>query len=359
MGSFSQNCKLSNLPITGGTKVALIPMLPEILFDNYNKIGTTQFISNNGPNVHFRPIWYPIKGEYDDYGGIENIIRDDNTEILENYYNLSIEKICGIITSNRKDDGYDDALSCIKDKNEKDEYGSPKYLERYKELIRISGMWIHGEFYDELVKERSDDYFDKLDMGVPHLLVALGFKQTRKSKGRFNLVYEKDGVEVFSDGNWLDGQIYSLKTLNEKVNIDLDKHSDKDKYEQLYDYVFSNYKLTKLIPTHLQYIIERAVLSSGETHFGLGYNIDILNLKISKKKKTISALYLENLINGKLKKNMVDFFRFDSYMYATGKFYFPVGTSPQDGDLKSVKKVLNIANDIINRKYDEYYSDEC
>ena len=45
-------------------------------------------------------------------------------------------------------------------------------------------------------------------------------------------------------------------------------------------------------------------------------------------------------------------------MYATGKFYFPVGTSPQDGDIKSVKKVLNIANDIINREYDNYYDED-
>ena len=333
MGHFSYNCKLSNLPITDGTKVVLITMLPQIQFDNYNKIGTTHFISNDGPNSHFRPIWYPIKGEYNGYGGIENIIKDDNTEILEKYYGLTIEEICGVITSNRKDDGYDDNLDCIKDKSKKDKYGNPQYLDKYKKLIRISGMWIHGEFYDKLVNEKPDNYFNKLDMGIPHLLVALGFKQTSKGKGkgRFNLVFEKDGVEVFSDGNWLDGQIYSLESLNEKVNIDLNKHQDKDRYEQLYDYVFSYYKLTKTIPTQLKYVIDNAILAN--------------------------PIYLENAINGKLRKNIVEFFRFNYYMYATGTFYFPVGTSPQDGDIKSVRKVLNIANDIINKEYEDYIKD--
>jgi hypothetical protein len=347
MGHFSYNCKLSNLPITDGTKVVLITMLPQIQFDNYNKIGTTHFISNNGPNSHFSPIWYPIKGEYNGYGGIENIIKDDNTEILEKYYDLTIEEICGVITSNRKDDGYDDNLDCIKDKSKKDEYGKPQYLDKYKKLIRISGMWIHGEFYDKLVNEKTGNYFDKLDMGIPHLLVALGFKQTRKGEGRFNLVFEKDGVEVFSDGNWLDGQIYSLKSLNEKVNIDLDKHQDKDRYEQLYDYVFSNYNLTSTIPTQLKYVINNALLANNNSLFGFSLE----------ENKTLSSVYLENAINGKLRKNIVEFFRFDSYMYATGTFYFPVGTSPQDGDIESVRKVLNIANNIINKQYEDYIED--
>lgn len=120
MGHFSHNCKLTGLPITGGTPVALIVMqmsnaLYENSEDSLRKFGTTYMCSNDGTRLKFKPIWLPIKGDYDDYGGITNIIEDDNTKMLEKYYDLSIYEIMAVVTSGRKDDGYDDALKVIKE----------------------------------------------------------------------------------------------------------------------------------------------------------------------------------------------------------------------------------------------------
>ena len=120
MGHFSHNCKLTSLPITGGDEVALIVMKPvDNLYDNseesLKQYGSTYMCSNNGTRLKFIPCWFPIRGKYDSYGGIEDIVKDDNIKVLEEHYGLSIEEILGIVTSNRKDDGYDDALTVIKE----------------------------------------------------------------------------------------------------------------------------------------------------------------------------------------------------------------------------------------------------
>ena len=119
MGHFSYTCKLSGLPITGSTPAVLIVMkLRKKIYDNseshLKKFGKTCLISNDGTQVKFQPVWFPIRANYNDYGGTEDIIKDDNTEALEKYYGLTIEQIMDIVTSGRKDDGYDGSLSAIK-----------------------------------------------------------------------------------------------------------------------------------------------------------------------------------------------------------------------------------------------------
>lgn len=119
MGHFSHTCKLTGIPITGGVPVVLIVMKhANDLYDNSEEslmqYGKTYMCSNEGTRLKYMPCWFPIHGQYDEYGGIENIVKDDNTEVLEKYYGLTIEQIMGIITSGRKDDGFDDSLKIIK-----------------------------------------------------------------------------------------------------------------------------------------------------------------------------------------------------------------------------------------------------
>ena len=54
--------------------------------EKINKYGTTCYISNNGEEVFFKPAMFPIFGDYDDYGGMENIQEDDNTKTLEKHF---------------------------------------------------------------------------------------------------------------------------------------------------------------------------------------------------------------------------------------------------------------------------------
>jgi len=50
-------------------------------------------VSNDGAMCFFAPFGFPIHGRYYDYGQIEDIERDANVEMLEDFFNLSIEQI--------------------------------------------------------------------------------------------------------------------------------------------------------------------------------------------------------------------------------------------------------------------------
>lgn len=64
MGCWNATCNISNLPIFWGDKVVLIPLV---------KVYSNRTLFNPcNPTDNFVPFGFPIFGEYDDYGGLEN-----------------------------------------------------------------------------------------------------------------------------------------------------------------------------------------------------------------------------------------------------------------------------------------------
>lgn len=489
MGHFSHSCKLTGLPITGGTPVALIVMKPnKNIYDNsekhLNQFGSTYMCSNDGTRLKYTPIWFPIRGEYNDYGGIENIVKDDNTKVLEEYYGMTIGKLLAIITSGRKDDGYDDSLNIIKKPVERpkdqkkgedyfvyyqrimnkpmpcsypdvsgshkpewqeegyegwtitrdgekikatkeeydadfklihehyaeyeawkkvnpdveNDYGKPQYEERYKELLTYSGMWIHGEVYDKLTDIEVSDEYNKLDMGRPEVLKALGFVEGKKTKDkRYNRPFTHGKLTVLSDGNWIGGtysQIYTVSDFkilaeSEGETIDFSPIEKKGKIEQLYDIVIPtlktiepNQRAIEMLDDEVKLkVIYNDMYPNGEIEFNdfitklfrlsIGgmpreevelyyYFLNTGGYSTTKINNPLTKIYVEAAKKKKLKENLVRFWKFDSYMYACGRYYEIVGTAPQDGDHKAVQTVLGIAKDIIDNviKEHEEYDDE-
>ena len=413
MGHFSHCCKLTGLPITGGTPVVLVPMIMrKDLYDNsettLRQYGSTYMCSNEGTRLKFMPNMFPIMGDYDDYGRIENIIKDDNTLAIEKYYGLTIEQICDIICSGRKDDGYCDSLAAIKDPKAKDEYGKPVYQERYKELLAVSGMWIHRDVYMKLTDKPKSSQYDKLDLGTPALLESLGFveligddlpkagKENREPK-RYNRAFKKGKLVIWSDGTWLGSDsIYTLsnfadycKTKGEHIDISI--HNAKDMVEQMFDYVVpkydglitvdkgSNRDFKKIVAsilkdkekakeqfgtdneTELILIIESA-LSMGKVDEMqmrmMHYFLNTERYGSERIKNPLSKIYFELAKEGKIRDNMVRFWRFDRYMFACGRFYDIVGTSPQDGEHKDVMTVLDIASEVLRERIKERYDED-
>lgn len=281
MGHFSYSCKLTGLPITGGTPVALFPMMMrDRLYDNseeqLRKFGKSSLVSNDGPRLRFIPCAFPIFGKYDEYGGLRDIVEDDNTRVLEEHFGLPIAKIVDIMTSGRKDDGYDGCLKDIKnppvypddwiqgeehikryirltgdkqpawpkgDSKSKeyqaemklyhehyaryrkwsetnpdlDNDRNPTYQEKYQPLIEMSTMWVHGDVYKQLTDDKRGGWDDKLDVGNPSLLKSLGFVEIEKGKHeRYNRQFQKDGKVILSDGTWVhfpNEGVYSLTDL--------------------------------------------------------------------------------------------------------------------------------------------------
>lgn len=392
MGHFSYTCQLTGLPITSGEPVALIPMLPrEDFFDNgedhWRKYGTSNFCSNEGANVFFEEFCFPIFGKYDEYGGVEEIIEDDNTKTLSEYFELSIEDIVEVLCDGRKDEYESDGQFC-------DSVGILKADNtKHQMLLKMSCTWIHKGVYDKLAKDDSiKEYFDKLDIGVPSVLENIGFKFVKKTeKERYNLEFEKDGLLIYSDGNWLDcgpkEQVYSLfdlKTYCKKhdVDIEIGEFDKKGMYEQIYDCIIP--ELNNLAGRE-RWTTERVIrmllgdaykIRAGLSGFDdIEYLVDLIKKKdesfdkeesekltesIEKfKKKRKDKPVFENFTifmfdkiksegNGFLKSNIVDWHKVKSYYYVTGRYLYPIGTSPQDGDPQKCRIMLQHALDVVN-----------
>lgn len=415
MGSFSYSCQLSGLPITSGTKCAIVPMLPkENFYDcgeaHFRKFGKSMFCSNDGVNIFFNEYAFPIFGEYNDYGGLENIIEDDNTKCLEKYFELSIEEICEVLCDGRKSEYFESGQFCksvkiLKKKN-------PKHMM----LLKSSLVWLHAEFFETLATKKSSYWDDKLDLGGHGILDKLGFKFIGEvKKERYNQEYEKDGLKIWTDENWINlpdqHHVYRLTDLKkycEKkgVSINIDELNSMGYHEQVYECVLpyienlkghDRWKTDRAInlllgDEHsirmggqsteelgikiLQFTLDR--LEKGEEDiFKTDMSIEELKDEIEKLKKAakkqpaqpkqyLSEFYFDKIKsegNSFLKSNIIKWHIVKSYYYTLGKYLYPIGVSPQDGDYKSTQRFFEAVTTTLDsimkqRIVDGYESDE-
>ena len=233
MGSYSHTCKLSNLPITSGVPVMLIVMKPiGKLYDNseetLSKYGSTYMCCNEGPRLKYSPVWFPIKGEYDDYGGIENIVKDDNTAILEEYYGLTIEQLMAIVTSGRKHDGFDEALRVIKKPivYPDDWIEDEDHIDRYCRLtgdvrpfkgrypIQKDGVY-YGYPKGRKAKITKDEYAEQITALHKHYLRYQEWAKTNPDydKDYGYIDYQERYLELLTySGMWVRGDFYEKLT---------------------------------------------------------------------------------------------------------------------------------------------------
>lgn len=99
MGSFYSTCSISHMTLKN-QKTSI-----QILAPNYNlSMGGDRLgliVSNDGAQALFSPFGFPIHGEYSDCGEIDNIIRDKNVEMIEDFFNLSIDSVLSNIGDDR------------------------------------------------------------------------------------------------------------------------------------------------------------------------------------------------------------------------------------------------------------------
>ena len=418
MGHFSYTCHLSGLPITGGTKCVLLPLISknkvyEIDTESLKRFGVGSIISNDGPNVYFNELTFPIFGTYNEYGGLEKIQKDDNTIVLEKFFNLKIEEIVDCILDGRK---YQ--FKVDEENGKEDEFGlsvskAKLNFKKYPNqmlLIRASATWYRKDVYDEVIKKYraypSKDYSDKLDLGVPGLLTSLGFKRGKEQKkSRYNIPFTKDDLTIWSDGNWLSDKcgesnnfgIYSLKKLKEwcekkKVKIDITPFNNLTHYEMVYDVIvpslekferhdrWSSERVLRMLlgdeslvdcdpkkvenrQKELEKIKkekEKDPEAFSKKYSSLDFDLIefyealVNDAKEELEKNTLPLLYFKYIKSSKkkdfLRKNIADWFIFKSFYYPTGRFLYPVGTSSQDGDHEKVFLLLQAATEILSKE---------
>ncbi len=94
MGSFYLTCSISHMTLTN-QKTSVQLLIPTMDYKgNTDLNGHRNLIcTNEGAQAFFSPFGFPIKGEYYDYGYIDEIQRDKNVEQLEEFFGGSIDDI--------------------------------------------------------------------------------------------------------------------------------------------------------------------------------------------------------------------------------------------------------------------------
>lgn len=176
MGSWSVYCGVSNIAITAGDTVGIIPLLKRT--------------SESHGYSPYLPAMLPIFGTYDDYGGIEDIKENANTKLIEEYFGVSIQEFVVYLV-----DGH-----LTYDREEAREI-SDKLLHS-KEANKLYSTFISGDVYDYLSKTAYGEE-GRLDFGNKIILELLGFKYIETLPvGRYKEVYELQGKKMFTDGTW-------------------------------------------------------------------------------------------------------------------------------------------------------------
>jgi len=215
MGSWSVYCGLSNITITSGQECVFLPLKKP-------PVGNFPYI----------PATLPIFGEYDDYGGIENIQSDKNTELIEKHFNCTIHDFCYFLTRGPIRDDEDDF---------------PQYLKKVEEIKNWTYMWIDRKVYDFLVSNRNKSFggIGSFDMGDETLLTHLGCTFIGKSDNnptydpkRYNQIWTRGEQVFYSDGTWIQfdkndkaASVYLISQFAKKFGIEKELDDLKNKYE--------------------------------------------------------------------------------------------------------------------------------
>lgn len=83
MGSWSVSCGISKIAITAGQECVLLP-IKKTQYQSYSYLTHT-------------PQTMGILGAYDDYGGVEDIVEDENTKLISKHFGISIEDFCSFL----------------------------------------------------------------------------------------------------------------------------------------------------------------------------------------------------------------------------------------------------------------------
>lgn len=146
MGCFNHKGNLSNLPIEYGDKVVCM-------------IGLRR---NDGSDTFslgfsFTPIALPIRGEYNDYGALQNIVETPGVKYLEQFFGMSAEDVvdvaerCESGCENQVEEGYKIIMEKINKILPDYDYSSKKHNYTFGYFLE------HESIFDRMVKDGNYD----------------------------------------------------------------------------------------------------------------------------------------------------------------------------------------------------------
>ena len=198
MGSFNVACSVSNLSIGAGDKVAFLPLI-EARYPITLPSPISMVVSNQGMFALYSAFSFPIYGEYNDYGSLENIERNPTVEAIEAYFGIPIDKFMDQVSRN----WCGDEKAGIKNKS------------KQSLLNSVGGMFVVRDIYEFMTQKNFSEYGDQSDNTAyegadvdKDILEYMGFVFVKKEDkiDRYNKIYKHPSSDKFfvgSDGTWM------------------------------------------------------------------------------------------------------------------------------------------------------------
>lgn len=333
MGSWSVCCGISNIAITSGNECCILPIKKSV----------------DSETREWKPATLPIFGRYNDYGGIEDIVKDDNTEFIEKHFGVSIDDFCTFLVDGKFTYDRDEAKDVTKN------------IKNIEEIQDWRFMWIDKQVYDYMKIFNDKWYKGHNDYGTPKFMELFGFELVAETKLAFKnydpkrfckLYRNKDGVEFFSDGK-------TLLATGEKGSYVYSFGKGKDNSTSL-EHFFD-------VPEKFQYLTQK---SQAETwrlmerdeqieHIGsiIAGRMAISNLRFDRmlgknknKEKTIDIKYLDSLeVFG---DRLVELININNNLYPMSGCFEPhkLYLTPQCGEHERHQQILEKFAEI-NKSY--------
>lgn len=244
MGSFNVACSISHLSIGPGEKCYFLPLIR----NKYGSIDTqSNLISNEGPSYFFWPFCFPIEGEYNDYGGMEELVHNANTKVIEKFVGITIEQFVECLTGRR---GFNDYFSEIHENFAKvkgnkfsrnisselmfeigfEEYSNQdaKYIEDSFEPFAKTYRFQSHEFYVVLI----EDFANKTEHYTNYKCIISDLNDKKIKSGRFSQF--DDFMNLYKEATG-----YFLNYENQKLVNLLENLSGTFIKKEVYDYLAS------------------------------------------------------------------------------------------------------------------------
>lgn len=351
MGCFSVCCTISKLTITAGDEAYFIPLIPA----STELLGGTMYLDQKDL---FMPLCLPIKGSYDDYGSLEDIVHDENTKALEKYFKMSIEDIIEILTDTRQD--IYDSFSMYSGHFLK----NPNWLSEkfpFEDLLleigyRKTGFSAYGDIYQsdysEITKNKDGSYkivFKKSDLDFESLKYYTSLDSYDKNENILRIHHIATntyaGVEnpeilelcLKTSGMFILGKVYEEFTKQDSKKREsrfLGLNEQIDNYKQMTE-LFERTKKNENNSFDKMFLLTPVtILSSFRDNI---YFLDIYKELILNKNKEIFD-------------KIIDFKELDNRMYVLNTMYTPMFQGTQCGDPEEELRLHALCCDILKSR---------
>ena len=232
MGCFNHKGNFSNLPITYGDRIVVIVGVRPT-----KKTYIGQELDDFSPGHSFVPISVPIRGEYNDYGGIENIDRTPAIDELEKFFSMETTKLVDL--AERTCCGCEDQME---DENEiaKEVLQTILNHSGYTDTeLTLTYIMEHEKIFDHIVSIANPKKKDRYFWRIPHEYIeALGYKKNQiGEENAYPIIrWEHDTLPTLKERCyvWLENEFdemgktsHTIAELCKKIGCDVPKEFDE------------------------------------------------------------------------------------------------------------------------------------